>query len=118
MADEKNLLGLVGICKRAGKTVIGTPMICEHLQKRAQKQSKSRGTEDEPDLIVIEASDTSDNTHKKISDKCIYYKVKHVRIESTCEMLGRAVGKSAVAAVAVADKGFCRAILGKLPEDN
>jgi ribosomal protein L7Ae-like RNA K-turn-binding protein len=118
MADEKNLLGLVGICKRAGKTIVGVPMICEHLQKLSQKRSKAGRVEDDVDIIVIEASDTSENTHKKISDKCIYYKAKHVRIESTCEILGRAVGKSAVAAVAIADKSFCRAILGKLPEDN
>jgi len=116
MADEKNLLGLIGICKRAGKAVVGVPMICEHLQKYRKK--RPIGEEKTTELIVIEASDTSNNTHKKISDKCIYYKVKHVKIESSCEILGRAVGKSAVAAVAIADESFCRAILGKLPEDN
>ena len=116
MTDEKNLLGLIGICKRAGKTVVGVPMICEHLQKYRKK--RPIGEEKTTELIVIEASDTSNNTHKKISDKCIYYKVKHVKIESSCEILGRAVGKSAVAAVAIADESFCRAILGKLPEDN
>ena len=116
MADEKNLLGLIGMCRGAGKAVIGVPMICEYLQKYRKK--RPIGDEKETELVVIEASDTSDNTHKKISDKCIYYKVKHVRIESTCEILGRAVGKGAVAAVAIADKSFCRAILGKLPEDN
>ena len=114
MADEKNLLGLVGICKRAGKAIVGVPMICEHLQKHGNRCVPDQ----EPTVIVIEASDTSDNTHKKISDKCIYYKVKHVRIEATCEILGRAVGKGDVAAVAIADKSFCRAILGKLPKDN
>ena len=116
MADEKNLLGLIGICKKAGKTVVGVPMICEHLQKYRQK--RPIGSEGEIELIVIEASDTSANTHKKITDKCIYYKVKHLKIESTCEILGNAVGKGAVAAVAIADKGFCRAILGRIPEDN
>ena len=38
MADEKNLLGLIGICKRAGKTIVGVPMICEHLQKYRKKR--------------------------------------------------------------------------------
>jgi len=110
MADEKNLLGMIGMCRGAGKALIGVPMICEQLRKRSGK-----GIADgDIDFLVIEASDTSDNTHKKISDKCIYYNVKHVRITSTCEELGRAIGKSAVGAVAVADKNFCRAVLGKL----
>ena len=111
MSDEKSLLGIIGMCRGAGKTVIGTPMICEHLRKRRERRG---GNED--DVIVIEASDTSENTHKKISDKCAYYNVKHIRIESTCEILGNAVGKGAVAAVAVADRNFCRAVMAKLTE--
>jgi ribosomal protein L7Ae-like RNA K-turn-binding protein len=112
MKDEKNLLGLIGLCRGAGKAVIGTDMVCEHLRKCAKKQRKDGMI----DVIVIEASDTSENTHKKISDKCIYYKVKHVRIDSTCDILGKAVGKGAVAAVAVTDINFCRAVSGKLQE--
>ena len=67
---------------------------------------------------MIEASDTSENTHKKISDKCIYYNVKHIRLEATAEILGKAVGKRATAAVAIADKSFCRAVLAKLDGKN
>ena len=112
MKDEKNLLGVIGMCRGAGRAIIGVPMICEHLKKTGNKRSSD--AEEIPDIIVIEASDTSDNTHKRISDKCAYYKVKHIRLESTCEALGRAVGKSAVAAVAIADRNFCRAVLTKL----
>ncbi|MBQ8409835.1 MAG: hypothetical protein IJY39_13325 [Clostridia bacterium] len=115
MTDEKNLLLMIGMCRGAGKLIIGTPMICEHLRKLGNKNSASTDSTS-PNVIVIEASDTSENTHKKISDKCIYYKVKHIKINSTCEILGNAVGKSAVAAVAVADKSFCRAIMSKLAE--
>ena len=93
MYDVKKLLGVIGLCRGAGKAIVGVPMICEVR-----------------DVIVIEASDTSENTHKKISDKCAYYKVERVQITSSCEELGRALGKSAVAAVAIADGGFCVAI--------
>ena len=65
MTDEKNLLGIVGMCRAAGKAVIGTPMICEYLRGRAKKRDCGKG---EVDVIVLEASDTSENTHKKISD--------------------------------------------------
>lgn len=113
MLDEKRLLGMIGMCKRAGKTVIGTPMICEHLRKRGISE-----LDGEIDALVIEAGDTSENSHKKITDKCKYYNVKHIRLEATCEILGRAVGKSAVAAVAIADKNFCRGILSIIEKDQ
>ena len=110
MADEKNLLGMIGMCRGAEKAIIGVPMVCEHLRKKGEwlKDGENVG------FLVIEAADTSENTHKKITDKCIYYNVKHIRIASTCEALGKAVGKSAVGAVAIADKNFCRALLIQL----
>ena len=114
MSNEKNLLLMIGMCRGAGKLVIGVPMICEHLRKHSNKARVVNG--ERSGMLVIEASDTSENTHKKISDKCNYYKVRHIRILSTCEILGNAVGKSATAAVAVTDENFCHAILGKLSE--
>ena len=104
--NEKKLLSSLGLCARAGKLIFGVPMICEAMR---------RGGASAPS-IVLEASDTSENTHKKISDKCIYYNVKHIRLGATCEILGRAVGKRATAAVAITDQNFCRAILGKINE--
>ena len=108
MYDERKLLGVIGLCRGAGKAVLGVPMICERLRDIYEKRGEVA------DVIVIEASDTSDNTHKKITDKCAYYKVEHVRIEASCEELGRALGKSALAAVAVADKGFYAAVKKQL----
>ena len=113
MTAEKKLLGMIGMCRKAGKAVIGTDMVCEHLRRQSEK--KDRDTR-EVDLIVLEGADTSENTHKKIRDKCIYYNVKHIKLASDCEALGKAVGKRATAAVAIADPNFCRAILGKLNE--
>ena len=111
MTDEKNILGIIGLCRGAGKTIVGVPMICEELKKRAGKSNSS----DEVNMIVAEASDTSENTHKRIVDKCTFYNVKHIRLHADCQTLGNAVGKGgAVAAVAINDAGFCRAILMKL----
>ena len=114
MTDEKKLLGMIGMCRKAGKAVIGTDMVCEHLRRQSEK--KGRDT-DAVDLIVLEGADTSENTHKKISDKCIYYNVKHIKLTSSCEALGKAVGKRATATVAIADASFCRAILSRLEEN-
>lgn len=109
MSDGKNLLGMIGICRRAGKTVIGTDMVCEHLKKRGNKDTNEKN-----DVVVLEASDTSENTHKKLSDKCIFYNVKHIRLQFDCSALGKAVGKDHTAAVAVIDANLCMAILEKL----
>ena len=114
MKDERKLLGVIGMCRGAGKAVVGTDMVCEFLRKAEEKRSGGKHF----DAIVIEASDTSENTHKKISDKCIYYNVKHIRLDATCEILGRAVGKRATAAVAIADENFCRAVLSKIDGEN
>lgn len=97
---EKLLLSL-GLCVRAGKTVCGVPMICEAMR---------RGGKNAP-VLVLEASDTSENTHKKITDKCKFYGVRHVRIECAGDTLAAALGKSAsLGAVALTDAGMCRMI--------
>ena len=104
---EKALLSVIGLCRGAGRAVIGVDMICEALKKRGIRPQSD-------DVIVIEACDTSENTHKRISDRCEYYKARHIRIKSDCNALGRAVGKSAVGAVMINDANLCRAIDKKL----
>ena len=119
--DEKSLLGVIGMCRGAGKAIIGVNMICEHLRKKhkgqnnhADKSANGENNDSNVDFIVIEASDTSENTHKKITDKCAYYNVRHIRIHATCSALGHSVGKGEVGAVAIADASFCRAVEAKL----
>ena len=91
------VLSTLGLCHKAGKTVIGTPMICEAMRK---------GGKNSP-VTVFEASDTSENTHKRLSDKCSFYKVRHIRLECDGMTLAAALGKtSAVAAVAVTDENL------------
>ena len=97
--DEVKLLSSLGICMRAGAVIAGVPLICTALKKGGAVAPK----------LVIEASDTSDNTHKRISDRCAYYGVRRVRLESDGTALAAAIGKSSsVAAVAVTDESLCR----------
>ena len=106
MSDEKKLLGMIGMCRRAGKAVIGVPMICEHLRKRGVVETK-----DGDEIIVLEASDSSDNTHKKIADKSAFYQVRVVRIDCDGATLASALGKtSSLAAVAIKDKEMCKIV--------
>ena len=98
MQTEK-LLSALGLCVRAGKVIFGVPMICDALKK---------GGANKP-VLIIEASDTSDGTHKKIADKSAFYQVRTVRIDCDGATLASALGKtSSLAAVAITDEQMCR----------
>ena len=99
--NEEGMLFALGLAAKARALVFGTLQICEELAKN-KKGAKYP-------LLVIEASDTSDNTHKRICDRCRYYNVKHIRIAATTAALAHALGKSAlVSAVAITDENLCR----------
>lgn len=106
MQEQNKLLSMIGIARKAGHVLIGVPQICEHISKGKKIDHDS--------FLVIEAADTSDNTHKKVTNKCEFYNISHVRINATCTDLGYALGKSAVAAVAIIGKDMCCAIRSKL----
>ena len=106
MTPEDKLLSTLGLCARARKLVMGTPMVCEALRDKKN-----------PVIAVLEASDTSANTHKKLSDKCGFYGVPLYRLTADTAGLGRAVGKTgAVAAVGVTDASLYKALEKHLPE--
>ena len=93
--NEKKLLSTLGLCVKAGKVIFGVPMICDAMRK---------GGANKP-IAVFEAYDTSENTHKKIADKCKYYNVRHVRLSCDGATLAASLGKtSSLAAVAVFDE--------------
>lgn len=100
MNEQKNLLSTLGLCARARALAVGTPLVCEALR-----------TGDGRVLCVLEAADTSANTHKRLTDKCLYYHVPLYRLEATGAALGLAIGKTGfVAAVGVTDPGLFRAL--------
>ena len=98
MMDSRILTSL-GLCAKAGKLIFGVPMIVEAMQKGKRI------------YLVIESGDTSDNTHKKITDKCSFYGVEKIRIDTDGAELASAVGKtSSLAALAITDEGFYKMI--------
>lgn len=105
MSGQDRLLGALGMCRRAGKLICGTPLVCTELRK---------GT-----LVcaVLAASDASDNTKKKLSDKCKYYGVALYTLPYKAEDLASAVGKGApISAVAVTDAQLFKAVQAHLPQ--
>lgn len=107
--SQSKLLSTLGLCARARGLIIGTPMVCEALRA----PSKGRRV-----LAVLEASDTSENTHGKLVSKCTYYGVPLYRIGVTTEALAHAIGKSAAtAAVGITHEGLWQAMTKHMTEE-
>ena len=101
MSDTQKALSALGLCVRAGKVIFGVPQVTEAMR---------RGGKTRP-VAVFEACDTSENTHKRITDKCTYYHIRQIRLEADGATLAAALGKSAhLAAVAVTDADMCRMV--------
>ena len=102
--EKMKLLGLLGIARKAQKTVLGTELVTQ-----AVREGRCR--------LVLCASDISANTEKRLSQCCIYYGVMRVVTDISMDELSHACGKaSAVAAVAVTDRGFADALLRYFPD--
>ncbi|BDG35182.1 YlxQ family RNA-binding protein [Geobacillus sp. 44B] len=83
---------LLGLANRAGKVISG-----EELTVKEIRSGKAK--------LVLLAEDASENTSKKITDKCSSYGVP-LRKVSDRYTLGHAIGKDARVVVAVMDEGF------------
>lgn len=94
---NESFLRFLGLCRRAGKTVHGTALVCEALKGK------------HPPLLVIGASDMSDATKDRLRRRCAYYRVTLLMTEIDAGTLAHAVGKTcALAAIAVTDESFAR----------
>ena len=92
--DIKRALSMIGLCKKAGRLTSGVPLVCEG---RA--------------FLTVYASGASENSVKRVCDKCKSYETLVKALDVTPEELAKAIGKSgAVAAVAILDRGFAEAI--------
>ncbi|MBQ9782965.1 MAG: ribosomal L7Ae/L30e/S12e/Gadd45 family protein [Clostridia bacterium] len=103
----KKTLSCLGLCVRAGKVIFGVPQIVEAMR---------RGGAAAP-VTVFEAADTSENTHKRISDKCKTYQTRHIRLTVDGTTLAAALGKtSSLGAVAVTDRRMSDMVEAHLPD--
>ncbi len=102
--NKDRLGGTIGLCAKAGKLVTGTNLVCEHM--RARKKL----------FLLLEASDTSENTHKKLSDKSSFYGIKIVRLSYDGEALAKITGKTgSLAVIGITDENLAVAVLKQLP---
>ncbi|KRM72757.1 L7Ae/L30e/S12e/Gadd45 family ribosomal protein [Lacticaseibacillus brantae] len=89
-------LNLLGMAKRAGKLETGEGFVVNAIAKQTAK-------------LVIVASDTSENTKKKMTDKSSFYSVP-MRMPATSTELSDAIGTKR-SLIAVTDAGFAKAML-------
>ena len=103
-------LRLLGLAAKAGKLTVGTDLVCAAL---------ARGGEHAPRLAV-EAGDSSNNTHKRVTDRCAYYGVRALRLSAAAAELAHAIGKrdAAVAVVGVSDPHLAAAIIAALEKET
>lgn len=99
------VLNLLGLAKKAGRLEVG-----EEPTGAAARARDAR-------LLLI-ASDAADNSFRRLrhfaeAGACLY-----ARLPCTKDMLGKAVGRTSCAMVAVTDIGFAEAIAGKLAEED
>lgn len=92
MKTGNKVLSRLGLATRAGKLISGEEVVLKAIRSGEAK-------------LVLLAGDASDNTTKKISDKCTSYQVP-LLVGFTRFELGSAVGKPERVLFAVTDRGF------------
>ena len=99
MENSKRIKGMIGFARRAGKTVIGTDLICRAMPTGTLK-------------LVVLSNTASPATKKKLVVKSEFYGISLVESDIDTESLGAILGKSgAVAAVGICDDAFATEIV-------
>ena len=96
---NKEVYSLLGLAARARKLSSGSTLIEDIRSKKVK--------------FVIICEDASENTKKKISDKCRYYQIEYVTILDS-NLLSSSIGKLNRVAVGILDKGFADSIKSKI----
>ncbi|MCL2521363.1 MAG: ribosomal L7Ae/L30e/S12e/Gadd45 family protein [Erysipelotrichales bacterium] len=87
--------GLIGLTRRAGKLVVGTDNVLDYVRKNKV-------------FLVLILNDASENTKKKLLDKCVFYGVESKEIENSANL--ERILNNNKKALGIADKGFAEAI--------
>ncbi len=95
--NQERWMSLLGLINRAGQLISGEELVLKEIRKGKAK-------------LVILSSDASHNTSKKITDKCLFYKIPMKSVTNRY-MLGQAIGKDARVVVAVLDNGFAKKLV-------
>ncbi|MFO7612876.1 MAG: ribosomal L7Ae/L30e/S12e/Gadd45 family protein [Clostridia bacterium] len=98
--DSDRIYPLVGLAKKAGKTVTGSELCIKEM---------SAGKV----ILAIVAEDASDNTKKRIRNACAARKIEYVEY-GVGEMLGKMTGSDNRMVVGIKDKNLGNLILSRM----
>ncbi len=102
MEPKKRIYQMLGLAARARMLITGEELVIREVRSGNAK-------------LVIVSQDASDNTLKKLNDKCTSYNVE-MHVFGTREELGHAIGKESRVVLALVDTGFASKITGLLNE--
>lgn len=97
--SNKEVYSLLGLCSRARQLTSGSQLIEDIRKKKV--------------FYVIICEDASDNTKKKITDKCHFYQIDYI-VSLMSDDLSLAIGKHNRMAIGIMEKGFANKIKSKL----
>ena len=103
MDQRNNILSFLGLCLRGGNLTVG--------EEPVEAVARARDAR-----VLLLASDAADNTRRRCAHfaemgQCLWLRVPFTKAE-----LGRAVGRSAAAIVAITDIGLANAVVHRLAE--
>lgn len=103
--NTNKFLSMLGLSRRAGQVIIGTPLVTGTLPMGKMK-------------VVFYTADASANTEKRITDKCRFYNVNCIKLNIASSEIGHIVGmKSSVCVVGITDDNFSKQLIS-LSQEN
>ncbi len=97
--NTNKFLSMLGLSRRARKVIIGTPLVTDKLPCGKVK-------------VVFYTLDASDNTKKRITDKCKFYNVDCRMIDIPAEAIGKMVGMDGLVCVfGLEDDNFSKQLI-------
>ena len=102
---KDKFLFMLGLCRRAGKIITGTDLVTKSLPSKKT-------------YLVIYTEDASENTKKRVTDKCSFYGVECQMVPYSSLVISDAIGKAgSVCTIGITDTNFASE-LGSLLKSN
>lgn len=97
--NTTKFLSMLGLSRRARRVIIGTPLVTKALPCGKVQ-------------VVFYTLDASDNTKKRITDKCRFYGVDARMIDIPSHQIGKMLGvQSTVCVFGIEDGNFSRQLI-------
>ena len=103
--DSHNILSLLGLALRGGRLVMG--------EEPVEAVARARDAR-----VLLLASDAADNTRRRVEHFAEAGQCLWLRVPFTKEEMGRQLGRTSVAVVAITDVGLASAVVNKLAALN